>query len=147
VDVPEAPSGSSPEVSSPDWSPNSADSDAMMAQDMGFEPDIIVTSGDGSEFMMVVETKWHEHDLSKAEAQLKAYMSAVRSPVGLLVTPNQLRIFRDRYLPFPDISVEEVGTFDVSELLARIQKTRDGTPHCDSRTKCRIVLNRFQPTT
>jgi hypothetical protein len=89
---------------------------------MAFEADIIVTSGDGSEFMMVVETKWHEPDLSKAEAQLKAYMSSVRSPVGLLVTPTQLRIFRDRYLPSQDVSVEEVGRFDVSELFGSYSK-------------------------
>jgi hypothetical protein len=89
---------------------------------MAFEADIIVTSGDGSEFMMVVETKWHEQDLSKAEAQLKAYMRSVRSPVGLLVTPNQLRIFRDRCLPSPHISVEEVGRFDVSELFGPYPK-------------------------
>jgi hypothetical protein len=91
---------------------------------MAFEADIIVTSGDGSEFMMVVETKWHEQDLSKAEAPLKTYMRSVRSPVGLLVTPNQLRIFRDRYLPSPDISVEEVGRFDVSELFGLVCKRR-----------------------
>jgi len=89
---------------------------------MAFEPDIVVTSGDGSEFMMVVQTKWLEQDLSKAEAQLKAYMSAVRSRVGLLVTPNQSRIFRDRYLPFPAVSVEEVGRFDVSELFGSYSK-------------------------
>lgn len=89
---------------------------------MAFEPDIIITSGDGSEYMMVVETKWHEQDLSTAEAQLKGYMSAVRSPVGLLVTPNQLRIFRDRYLPPPETSVEEIGRFDVSDLFGSYSK-------------------------
>ena len=89
---------------------------------MAFEPDIVVTSGDGSEFLLVVETKSHEQDLARAEAQLKDYMTAVRSPIGLLVTPKQLRIFRDRYLPSRETSVEEVGTFDVSELFSSYSK-------------------------
>jgi hypothetical protein len=89
---------------------------------MVFEPDILVTSADGSEVMLVAETKWHEKDVPKAESQLKTYMSAMRSPIGLLVTPMRLRIYRDRYLPSPEKSIEEIGEFDVSDLFGSYSK-------------------------
>jgi len=44
---------------------------------MAFEPDILVTSADGSEIMLVAETKWHDRDVPNAEGQLKAYMTGM----------------------------------------------------------------------
>jgi hypothetical protein len=83
---------------------------------MAFGPDIVVTSADGSEVMLVAETKLHDKDVPNAEAQLKAYMTAMRSPVGLLVTPKRLRIYRDRYVTPPETSIELTGEFDVTHL-------------------------------
>jgi hypothetical protein len=83
---------------------------------MAFEPDILVTSADGSEVMLVAETKRHDKDVPSAENQLKAYMMAMRSPIGLLVTPTRLRIYRDRYVTPPEKSIELIGEFDVRQL-------------------------------
>jgi hypothetical protein len=83
---------------------------------MAFEPDILVTSADGPEVLLVAETKWHDEDVSNAESQLKAYMAGMGSPIGLLVTPTRLRIYRDRYVTPPEKSIELIGEFDVRQL-------------------------------
>jgi hypothetical protein len=84
---------------------------------MAFEPDIIVTGPDGSEVALVVEVKLSSRSLENSERQLKAYMASLRSPVGLLVTPERLRLYRDRYLPSVEDSITEVGEFDVNDIL------------------------------
>jgi hypothetical protein len=83
---------------------------------MVFAPDILVTSADGFEVILVAETKLHEKDIPKAESQLKAYMLGMRVPIGLLVTPASLRIYRDRYITPPEKSIELIGEFDVAQL-------------------------------
>jgi len=83
---------------------------------MAFEPDILVTSADGAEVMLVAETKWHDKDIPNAENQLKAYMLGMGSPIGLLVTPARLRIYRDRYVTPSEKSIELIGEFDVRRL-------------------------------
>ena len=94
---------------------------------MTFEPDILVTNDDGSEIMLVAETKLHEKDVPNAENQLKAYMTAMGSPIGLLITPAFLRIYRDRYINPRDQSIETVGRFDVSSLFA--SRLREAGPN------------------
>jgi hypothetical protein len=84
---------------------------------MPFEPDIIVTAPDGSDVALVVEAKVSPRQLEESERQLKAYMASVRSPVGLLVTPEKLWLYRDRYLSSEDDSIAEVGAFDVKNVL------------------------------
>jgi hypothetical protein len=81
-----------------------------------FEPDIIVTN-EGSEIALVAEVKTSLPDLRRSELQLKQFMAAMRCPVGLLITPENLRLYRDRYLPSPEDSIEVVGTFDVKNVL------------------------------
>jgi hypothetical protein len=83
---------------------------------MAFEPDILITSADGSELLLVAETKWHDKDVPNAESQLKEYMIAMGSPIGLIVTPTRLRIYRDRYLTPPENSIKLIGEFDVRQL-------------------------------
>jgi len=84
---------------------------------MTFEPDIVVTGPDPSEIALVVKVKTSSRSVDDSERPLKNYMAAVRSPVGLLVTPDRLRIYRDRYLPSLEDSVAKVGEFDVKEIL------------------------------
>lgn len=84
---------------------------------MAFQPDIIVSGPEPSEISMVVEVKTFSRSIDDAERQLKSYMAAVRAPVGLLVTPEQLRIYRDRYLPSSDDSIAKVGEFNLENLL------------------------------
>lgn len=83
---------------------------------MAFEPDIIVTGPDPSEIALVAEVKTSSRSIDDSERQLKNYMAAVRSPIGLLVTPEHLRIYRDQYLPSDD-SIVRVGEFNVKDVL------------------------------
>jgi hypothetical protein len=46
--------------------------------------------------------------------------------VGLLVTPDRLRIYRDRYLPSLEDSITKVGEFDVKDIL-RFDATGNAT--------------------
>lgn len=83
---------------------------------MPFEPDIIVTEPDGSDTALVVEVKAHVQDLESSERQLKRYMVGMRCPIGLLVTPGRLWLYRDRYSGAPDDSVERLGEFDLRDV-------------------------------
>lgn len=61
---------------------------------MAFEPAIIVTGHDPSEVALVVEVKTSSRALEDSERELKRYMAGVASPMGLLVTPERLFIYR-----------------------------------------------------
>jgi len=96
---------------------------------MPFEPDIIVTGPDASDVALVVEVKLSSQKPDDSERQLKANMASLRSPVGLLVTPQRIRLYQDRYLPSFEDSIAEVGDFDVNDIL-RFRPTQN--PQADS---------------
>lgn len=96
---------------------------------MSFEPDIIVTGPDSSDVALVVEVMLSSQALENSERQLKANMASLGSPVGLLVTPQWIRLYRDRYLPSVEDSITKVGDFDSSEIL-RFRPTQN--PVADS---------------
>lgn len=96
---------------------------------MPFEPDTIVTGPDASDVALVVEVKLSSQKLDDSERQLKANMASLRSPVGLLVTPQRIRLYQDRYLPSVEDSIAEVGDFDVNDIL-RFRPTQN--PQADS---------------
>jgi hypothetical protein len=83
---------------------------------MAFDADIIVTDGEGSDIALVVEAKTAVRDLESAEHQLKRYMTGMQCPVGILVSPERLWLYRNRYLDSPADSVARVGEFDVSNV-------------------------------
>jgi len=83
---------------------------------MAFEPDIIVTGADSSELALVAEVKTSLRDIESSKLQLKKFMAAMRCPVGLLVTPEQLWLFRDRYLSSSEDSISQVAEFDVKDV-------------------------------
>jgi hypothetical protein len=92
---------------------------------MAFRSDIVVTVGDPPEIALVAEVKTQISDLAAAERQRKQYMLGMRCPTGLLVTPERLWIYRDRYTGYSEDSVELVGTFDISSTLGfRSAKSR-----------------------
>ena len=82
---------------------------------MAFEPDIIVTGPEPAEIALVAEVTTSLRSINDSEDRLKRYMAAVSSPIGLLITPEHLRIYRDQYLPSEDsvIKVEELNVRDV----------------------------------
>ncbi len=74
---------------------------------MAFEPDIIVTGPEPSEIALIAEVKTSPLSIDESERQLKNYMAAIGSPVGILVTPEHLRIYHDQYLRLPSIQLSE----------------------------------------
>jgi hypothetical protein len=92
---------------------------------MAFEPDIIVTGAESSEIALVAEVKTNLRDIESSKHQLKKFMTAMRCPVGLLVTPERLWLFRDRYLSSFEDSITQVGEFDVRSVL-NFEQVRTG---------------------
>ena len=76
-----------------------------------FEPDLIVTTDDSTELVLVVEAKLHPVALVETERQLKLLLLAMRCPVGLLATPKKIRLYYDQYLSATEDSVKLVGEY------------------------------------
>src|SRR5258708_373590 len=76
-----------------------------------FEPDLIVTTERGAEWLLVVEAKQTPGDVSKTERQLKQYMLEMRCPVGMLATPHTIRLYHDEYLSATEDSIRLVGEY------------------------------------
>lgn len=81
---------------------------------MAFQPDILITTPDG--VSLVVEVKVTRPNLEFAEEQLKQYMFGMQCPVGLLITPERLWLYRDSYTSRSPQSVQRVGEFNVESL-------------------------------
>jgi len=76
---------------------------------MGSYPDIIVTGTESPRVLLAVETKLDPRLSDEAAEELRAYLVRMSCPVGLLATPEELRIYRNHFTaPGPD-TVEEVG--------------------------------------
>jgi len=84
---------------------------------MPAQADIIVTSPDSTDVNLVVEAKLRFTDLPAAERQLKHYMLQVRCPLGILISPERLWIYRDRFTSNSEESVERLGEFGIAGLL------------------------------
>ncbi len=79
--------------------------------------DIVVSSADSTESLLIVETKLSDLDPSIAEAQLKHYMLHLSCPVGLIVTPKRMWVYSDRYTSRNPDSIERIGEFAIGHLL------------------------------
>lgn len=90
----------------------------MLRWVMSFEPDIIVTNPDVQGLALVIDVKANLTDVHAAERKLRRYMFGMRCPVGMLVTPQTLRLYRDRYKEYGEGSVELVGEFPIDGLFA-----------------------------
>lgn len=78
---------------------------------MRFAPDILVSSPDAHDIALVVEVQLRDDALGEAEQQLKRYMFGMRCPVGLLVTPERMRLLRDTYTSYDQESIARVGDY------------------------------------
>ncbi len=81
---------------------------------MAFEPDILITTPDG--IALVVEAKVSLQNLARSEEELKRYMVRMQCPIGLLITPEHMWLYRDFYTVDSATSVQRVGEFDVATL-------------------------------
>jgi hypothetical protein len=60
--------------------------------------------------MLVVEAKTSLPDLTQTEEQLSHYMIGMRCPMGILTTPERMRVYRDLYTSPP--TIERIADFD-----------------------------------
>jgi hypothetical protein len=81
---------------------------------MAFEPDILITTPEG--IALVVEAKVSLQNLARSEDELKHYMVRMQCPIGLLITPEHMWLYRDFYTVDSATSVQRVGEFDVAKL-------------------------------
>ena len=79
---------------------------------MASVPDILVTTAD-SRILLVVEAKFNARELADIEPPLKRYMVKMGVPVGLLVTPKILGIYRNKYTGTSEKSVERIKLVDI----------------------------------
>jgi hypothetical protein len=89
----------------------------MLEVEMPAQADIIVTSPDSTDVNLVVEAKLRFADLPAAERQLKHYMLQVRCPLGILISPERLWIYRDRFTSNSGESIERLGEFGTAGLV------------------------------
>jgi hypothetical protein len=94
---------------------------------MPFSPDIIVTGEDTPKILLVVEAKLYPSIRKEDESQLKSYMLHMRCPIGLLVTPDLIEVFRDNYTAHSENSVERVGSFAAPKIWDIFKAAHHGT--------------------
>ena len=81
---------------------------------MAFRPDIFVVAPNSpTRILLIVEAKYSGEVSSAIESQLKHYMLSMSCPVGLLVTPTQVSIYRDTYTDRSEGSIEKIGPYPV----------------------------------
>ena len=84
---------------------------------MPAQADIIVSSPDSTEVKLVVEAKLQVPDLKGTEHKFKNFMLQLRCPLGLLVTPQRVWVYLDRFTSYSEDSIERLGEFDITGLI------------------------------
>ena len=85
---------------------------------MAFTPDVIVTTDYSPGIIALVgKAKGATVNLDEAALQLKEYMLRTGCPVGVIFTPQVLRVYKYRFLGRTQDSIELVGDFPSGELL------------------------------
>jgi len=87
---------------------------------MGPQADIVVTKPDSPEVLLVAEIKIGRTEIHRVENQIKTYMTSLSCPVGLLVTPEETRFYRNPFTAYDAETVELIGTCVTSELLGAL---------------------------
>jgi hypothetical protein len=89
---------------------------------MAFTPDVIVTTDySPATIALVGEVKGATANLDEAALQLKEYMLQMGCPVGIIFTPQALRIYKYRFLGRTQDSIELVGDFPSGEILEALE--------------------------
>ena len=84
---------------------------------MVFTPDVIVTTDySPATIALVAEAKGVTASLDEAALHLKRYMLQMGCAVGIIFTPQILRIYKDRFIDRSEDSIELVGDFPSAEL-------------------------------
>jgi hypothetical protein len=86
---------------------------------MDFAPDIVVTTPDTLELTLVVQAKVQIDNLERVEADLKRYMVRMHCPLGAIITPEHLWLYRDFYTSRDARSVERIGDYELASVWPR----------------------------
>lgn len=81
-----------------------------------FRPDVIVQGVDRPQLRLAVEIRRNEVHMEEASRRLRHYMHEEACPLGLLVTPEWTRFYRETYSDAPD-SIRELAVVETSRLL------------------------------
>jgi len=100
---------------------------------MFFSPDIIVTGEDTPGILLAAEAKLARLNGQEDEARLKTYMLQMRCPIGLLVTPEVIEVFRDTYTAHSENSVERVASFPSPMAWHNFKAVHEGEPRPELR--------------
>jgi hypothetical protein len=100
---------------------------------MPFSPDIIVTGEDTPRILLAAEVKLSRPIRKEDESRLKTYMLQMRCPIGLLITPDVIEVFRDTYTAHSENSVEQVASFPSPEAWQNFKASHQDEPHAGLR--------------
>jgi hypothetical protein len=89
---------------------------------MASYPDILVTSPDSPQILMAVEARLDRKALEAAIKQLRHYMAKMSCPVGLLVLPDELFIYRNRYTGIEENAIEQIGHYQMGDAFQRFAR-------------------------
>ena len=73
----------------------------------------------------MVELRGDSGGLNSTEAALKSCMVQMNCPTGMLVTPEQMRFYRNRYTDYAPQTVEMIGECPTGELLGTLPQGAD----------------------
>ncbi len=100
---------------------------------MSFSPDIIVTGEDTPRILLAAEAKLSRPISKEDETRLKTYMLQMRCPIGLLITPDVVEVFRDTYTAHSEISVVRVASFPSPNSWQNFKSSHQGEPRPELR--------------
>jgi hypothetical protein len=80
---------------------------------MPFVPDIVVTGPDSPRILVAVEAKTDETQFEDAAKQIRYYLSRMSRPLGLIVFPARVWVFRNTYSGLDESAVQQLGPFEL----------------------------------
>ena len=83
---------------------------------MASYPDILITASDSPRVLVAVEARLDHQRLENAILQLKRYLVQMSCPVGLLVLPDELYLYRNKYTGIHESDVEQIGRYSLGGL-------------------------------
>jgi hypothetical protein len=89
---------------------------------MPLQPSIVVTSQDSPDVLLVASVQGSAADLTSEETELKVYMARRKCPVGMLVTPERARFYRNNFTDYTTQTVELIGECPTVDLLEAPEK-------------------------
>jgi hypothetical protein len=95
---------------------------------MASVPDIIVTSADSPRVLIAVAALLDNRALESATHQLRHYMVKMSCPVGLVVLPEELYLYRNRYTGADEKAIDEIAHYQLGNVFQMFAHLSAGKP-------------------